>query len=85
MGRKIVRTPGVCGGQARIDNTRVPVWLLKLHWDAGQDNVEIVETFPTIWWEDIDAAKAYEREHPEEIAEDLRQNQLKEKDKGWTG
>jgi uncharacterized protein (DUF433 family) len=31
----IVRTPGVCGGEARIDGTRLPVWMLVAQIQSG--------------------------------------------------
>ncbi|MEM9164230.1 MAG: DUF433 domain-containing protein [Cyanobacteria bacterium P01_F01_bin.4] len=37
--RAIQKTPGICGGHARIRNTWIPVWTLVSF-----------RTFPRIWW-----------------------------------
>lgn len=70
---RIVHTPGVVGGSARVDNTRIPVWLL-VHWSrAGWSNARILAEYPGLRREDVEAALAYGNAHPEEIEQDLRE------------
>jgi uncharacterized protein (DUF433 family) len=70
----ISRTPGVCGGEARIRNTRIPVWLL-IEWRRlGQSDLELLEAYPTLRQQDLDAAWEYCRDHSAEIEECIRAN-----------
>ena len=44
--RAIQSTPGVCGGNARIRNSRIPVWtLVSLH-QQGADQAELLRNYP---------------------------------------
>jgi uncharacterized protein (DUF433 family) len=44
--RAIQSTPGVCGGNARIRNTRIPVWtLVSLH-QQGAREAELLRNYP---------------------------------------
>ena len=57
---RIVRTPGVCGGQPRIDGTRFPTRRLVIAFLAyGRE--EFHHDYPSISDAMIDAALAYER------------------------
>lgn len=45
----IVKTPGTCGGRARIANTRIPVWLIVLWVEKHNCTVEdIADMYPYI-------------------------------------
>jgi uncharacterized protein (DUF433 family) len=39
-------TPGVCGGQARIRNTRIGVWTLVAYRKLGASNEELLSNYP---------------------------------------
>lgn len=67
----IVRTPGVCGGRARIDGTRIAVWVLESLRRQGADTREIAELYPRLSAEQIDAALTWAGAHSAEIAADL--------------
>ena len=67
QGRAIQKTPGVCGGDARIRNTRIPVWTLVSFRQQGADSVELLRNYPGLSRADLDAAWAYYSEHKDEI------------------
>lgn len=69
---RIVHSPGVCGGAARIDGTRIPVWTLEGFWRQGVDDEWLLEQYPSLYQTDLDAARAYIAGHQEEIEADLR-------------
>jgi len=72
---RIVKTPGTCGGKARIAGSRVRVmdivvWYEYLGWTAD----EIVDQIPTITLSDVHSALAYYYDHIDEIRDDIRRN-----------
>ena len=71
----IESTPGVCGGEARIVRTRIPVWVLEQARRLGTSEADLLYTYPTLRAEDIAVAWAYARSHREEIENDIRQNE----------
>ncbi len=73
-GRDIIRTPGVCGGRACIEGTRMPVWSLVYHRFLGFTDWEILFNFPTISPGDLKNAWRYYEANKAEIDEDIRQN-----------
>jgi uncharacterized protein (DUF433 family) len=76
----VVRTPGTCGGRARIDGTRIAVWLVV---DAivrrGGTPEEVVEAHPHLNLAQVHDALSYFYDHREEIEADLR-----EQDDAWS-
>ena len=72
--RGIESTPGVCGGDARIAGTRIPVWILQQSREMGRSEAEILDDYPGLCAADLVAAWAYFEEHAEEINEDIRLN-----------
>lgn len=59
-------TVGVCGGQPRIRNTRIPVWTLVAFRKQGADDEELRQNYPTLSNRDLSAAWAYYEQHREE-------------------
>ncbi|HEY9832957.1 MAG TPA: DUF433 domain-containing protein [Stenomitos sp.] len=59
-------TAGVCGGQPRIRNTRIPVWTLVAFRKQGADDEELLQNYPTLTPSDLSAAWAYYEQHREE-------------------
>ena len=74
----IRKTPDVCGGDACIRETRVMVWLLVAFQRQGMTEADLVENYPGLTGEDLAAAWAYARLHPEEIAEAITANERDE-------
>lgn len=69
----IVKTPGVCGGSARIANSRIPVRSII---EAKQLNVsddELLSSYPTIGKKDIENALIYYAKHRDEIEGELQE------------
>jgi uncharacterized protein (DUF433 family) len=67
----IEKTPGVCGGKARVRNTRIPVWLLVAHRKFGQSDAEVLDSYPTLTQADLAAAWDYYRDNPVEIEQSI--------------
>jgi uncharacterized protein (DUF433 family) len=70
---RIVKTPGVCGGRARIAGHRVRVQdVVVWHEHQGMTPDEIVSHIPTITLADVHTALAYYFDHVQEIQEEMR-------------
>ncbi len=63
----IEKTPGVCGGQARVRNTRIPVWTLVSFRQQGADEEELLRNYPDLTRRDLEAAWSYYSENVAEI------------------
>ncbi|MBD2195915.1 MULTISPECIES: DUF433 domain-containing protein [Calothrix] len=63
----IQKTSGVCGGNARIRDTRIAVWTLVSFRQQGASDEELLRNYPTLTIEDLAAAWSYYKEHPQEI------------------
>ena len=62
--RAIEHTPGVCGGAARIADTRIPVWVLERFRQLGTSVEDLEQFYPSLTHAGIDRALAYARQHP---------------------
>ncbi|MBW4612501.1 MAG: DUF433 domain-containing protein [Desmonostoc vinosum HA7617-LM4] len=60
-------TVGVCGGQPRIRNTRIPVWTLVAFRQQGADEEELLRNYPTLTHNDLQAAWTYYEQHQEQL------------------
>jgi uncharacterized protein (DUF433 family) len=60
-------TPGVCGGEACIVRTRVPVWSLEQLFRLGASEDELLRSYPALRAEDPVNAWSYVRAHHTEI------------------
>ena len=69
----IVHTPGVCGGRARIDGTRIKVKHV-YRWveEQGMSPAQVVEQYPHLTRAQVYAALAYFWSHPAEIDDEDR-------------
>ena len=63
----IETTQGICGGQARIRNTRIPVWTLVSLRQQGATDVELLRNYPNLRQQDLEAAWSYYDENNAEI------------------
>jgi uncharacterized protein (DUF433 family) len=73
---RIFRTPGVCGGDACIRHTRIPVWLLEEGRRNGASDAQLLELHPDLTRADLEAAWAYVDQRPAEIETSLADNAL---------
>jgi uncharacterized protein (DUF433 family) len=74
----IRKTPGVCGGDACIGDTRIMVWLLADLKRSGVSDDEILREYPTLRSHDLAAAWEYCRLHPREIDEAIASQEIEE-------
>ena len=65
----IRKTPGVCGGEACVRDTRVPVWTLWRLRELGRTDAQLLEDYPSLTPQDLAAAWDYARRNPDEICE----------------
>lgn len=63
----IQKRPGVCGGNARIRNTRIPVWTLILFRRMEMPTERLLEYYPGFTLSDLDAAWSYYEDNKAEI------------------
>ncbi len=68
-------TPDVCGGEARIVRTRIPIWVLIQARRLGTSEADLLQSFLTLRAEDLVHAWAYYRSHPDEIEQQIRENE----------
>jgi len=66
----IVKTPGTCGGEARIDGTRIPVWLVVKNNDFGGVDA-VLEAYPHLTREQVEEALQYAKDNKKEIKRDM--------------
>lgn len=71
----VVSDPRICGGDACIVRTRIPVWLLVQARNLGTEDVEILAAYPTLHTEDLEHAWAYALVHPQEIEGQVRNHE----------
>lgn len=69
-------TPGVCGGQARIRNTRIPVWTLVAYRQQGAPDEELLTNYPGLTKKDLSAAWYYYEQNLEQIDREIAQDNL---------
>jgi len=63
----IQHTLGVCGGNACIRHTRIPVWTLVSLRSQGATDKELIEDYPSLNQTDLEAAWTYYQQHKDEI------------------
>ena len=73
--RGVEKTPNVCGGDACIMNTRIPVWVLEGWRRLGWSDARILENYPTLSAVDLVNAWAYVSAHLDEIEQTIRENE----------
>lgn len=76
MGRRIVRTRGVCGGRARLFGTSIEVCqVIRLLNRNGSDLEELWEAFPQLTMGDLDLIKRHYQAHSGEIDRDMAEEE----------
>jgi uncharacterized protein (DUF433 family) len=73
--RVITKKTGVCGGEACIENTRIPVWVLVNARNLGISETQLLYDYPTLSAADLANAWVYAEANPEEIAKAIRENE----------
>lgn len=67
--------PRICGGSARVEGTRIPVWSLEAWRKLGSDDEEILRNFPTLRHEHLLNAWRYVERHRAEIDREILENE----------
>jgi uncharacterized protein (DUF433 family)/superfamily II DNA or RNA helicase len=71
----IEKTPKICGGDACISQSRVPVWSLVRARQLGFTDESLLEQYPTLCRADLDAAWKYADTFPSEIESAISENE----------
>jgi len=71
----IESSPAVCGGEARIVRTRIPVWALEQSRRLGVTEADLLRAYPSLRAEDLANAWAYVRAHGDAIEQQLREHE----------
>jgi type III restriction enzyme len=71
----VQKTPGVCGGNACIRNTRITVWGLVNSRRLGASDDNLLKDIVGLTPEDLRAAWEYYEAHPSEIDRNIRENE----------
>ncbi|MEA5594094.1 DUF433 domain-containing protein [Rivularia sp. UHCC 0363] len=72
----IEKTPRVCGGEARIAKTRIPVWVLLEARHLGYSDADLLISYPSITAKDLANAWVYAKAHPDEIELAIERNEV---------
>jgi uncharacterized protein (DUF433 family) len=67
--------PEINGGAPCIVRTRIPVWVLIQARQLGASEADLLRDYPTLRAEDLTNAWAYARAHPEEIEQQISENE----------
>ena len=70
----IEKKAGVCGGDACIVRTRIPIWMLEGWRRGGMTDGQLLSSYPTLNNEDLTNAWAYVATHRREIDKAIRGN-----------
>jgi len=70
----IEQTPDVCGGDACISRTRIPVWSLVNSKKLGLTDAQLFESYPTLTQDDLCNAWNYYRGNGPEIEAQIFEN-----------
>jgi len=73
--RGITKTPGVCGGDACIARTRIPVWVLVNARNLGISESQVLYDYPTLSAADLTNAWVYAEANSQEIETAIRDNE----------
>ncbi|GGA28336.1 DUF433 domain-containing protein [Okeania sp. KiyG1] len=71
----IEKTPGVCGGDACIVGTRIPVWVLVNYGNLGVSDAELLKCYPSLRISDLENAWVYAEANTEEIKRAIQENE----------
>ena len=67
--------PDVCGGEACVVRTRIPVWVLEQSRRLGTSEAELLRAYPTLRAADLVNAWSYASQHRDEIDRQIRENE----------
>lgn len=71
----IESTVRVCGGDARIAGTRIPVWVLEQSRRLGMTEAQLLDAYPSLTAADLVHAWEYTKSHLAEINREIADNE----------
>lgn len=71
----IQKRPDRCSGDACVRDTRIPVWVLVGYRRQGASDGEILQAYPSLTSEDLEAAWDYAAKNPGEIDRTIEENE----------
>lgn len=71
----IVKSPGVCGGEACFLRTRIPVWTIVRARQLGMSEAAVLASYPALTAEDLVHGYHYARANGGEIARAIAENE----------
>jgi uncharacterized protein (DUF433 family) len=71
----IEKNAGVCGGDACIVRTRIPVWVLESYRRQGWSEAQLLDNYPTLRAADLVNAWGYADAHQDELDAAIRDNE----------
>ncbi|MFN0078688.1 MAG: DUF433 domain-containing protein [Prosthecobacter sp.] len=71
----IEKTENICGGDACIASTRIPVWTLEQSRRLGSTEAELLDAYPSLKRHDLAAAWAYVAGNKPEVENAIRENE----------
>ena len=71
----IEKTANVCGGDACVASTRIPVWVLEQARRLGATESDLLADYPSLTAEDLAASWDYVRANLSEIESAIRENE----------
>jgi uncharacterized protein (DUF433 family) len=80
IGQLIVKTPGTCGGRARVADRRVPVSSIYRWFLRGHEPEDIMAKYEALTLAEVYAAITYALANREEIAAELAEEDRMERD-----
>lgn len=72
----VVQTEGVCGGSARIRDSRIPVRTIAEYLRSGESRADLLHLYPHVEPAAIDDAIGYYVDHQQEIEAEIEANML---------
>lgn len=70
----IRHTPGVCGGEACLGDSRIAVWMLEDARRAGVSDAGLLQDYPSLTARELAEAWTYVEAHAEEIEHAIQTN-----------
>jgi uncharacterized protein (DUF433 family) len=74
-GSRVSRRPDIQGGDACIDGTRIPIWVLVNYRRLGGSDADLLGAYPSLTSTDLAAAWEYAADHRQEIDDTIRENE----------
>ncbi|MGD1866243.1 MAG: DUF433 domain-containing protein [Phormidesmis sp.] len=71
----IEQTPNVCGGDARIVNTRIPIWVLVDAKNCGYSDADLLASYPRLSAVDLANAWTYADAFSDDIESAIARNE----------